>query len=51
MGGDVPLALSRHHPDRVSALGVTGYSPFASVGDEAAEMATWAADLRAEWKA
>lgn len=46
MGGDVALALGRHHPDRVSALIVTGYSPFAAEGDEAAEMAAWAADLQ-----
>jgi pimeloyl-ACP methyl ester carboxylesterase len=46
MGGDVALTLGRHHPDRVSALIVTGYSPFAAAGDEAAEMAAWATDLR-----
>ena len=46
MGGDVALTLGRHHPDRVSALVVTGYSPFAAAGDEAAEMAAWATDLR-----
>jgi pimeloyl-ACP methyl ester carboxylesterase len=45
MGGDVALTLGRHHPDRVSALVVTGYSPFAAAGDEAAEMAAWATDL------
>ena len=39
MGGDVALTLGRHHPDRVSALIVTGYSPFAAAGEEAAEMA------------
>jgi pimeloyl-ACP methyl ester carboxylesterase len=31
----------------VSALVVTGYSPFAAAGDEAAEMAAWATDLQA----
>ena len=46
MGGDVALTLGRHHPDRVNALVVTGYSPFAAAGDEAAEMAAWATDLR-----
>jgi pimeloyl-ACP methyl ester carboxylesterase len=46
MGGDVALTLGRHHPDRVSALIVTGYSPFAAAGEEAAEMAAWAADLQ-----
>jgi pimeloyl-ACP methyl ester carboxylesterase len=45
MGGDVALTLGRHHPDRVSALVVTGYSPFAAAGEEAAEMAAWATDL------
>jgi pimeloyl-ACP methyl ester carboxylesterase len=45
MGGDVALTLGCHHPDRVSALVVTGYSPFAAAGEEAAEMATWATDL------
>jgi pimeloyl-ACP methyl ester carboxylesterase len=47
MGGDVALTLGRHHPDRVSALVVTGYSPFAAAGDEAAEMAAWVTDLQA----
>ena len=46
MGGDVGLTLARHYPDRVSALVVTGYSPFAAEGDEAAEMAAWAEDLQ-----
>ncbi len=46
MGGDVALTLGRHQPERVSALVVTGYSPFAAAGDEAAEMAAWAADLQ-----
>ena len=46
MGGDVALTLGRDHPDRVSALVVTGYSPFAAAGDEAAEMAAWATDLQ-----
>jgi pimeloyl-ACP methyl ester carboxylesterase len=46
VGGDVALTLGRHHPDRVSALVVTGYSPFAAAGDEAAEMAAWATDLQ-----
>jgi pimeloyl-ACP methyl ester carboxylesterase len=46
MGGAVALALGRHHPDRVSALVITGYSPFAAAGDEAAEMAAWATDLQ-----
>lgn len=46
MGGDVALTLGRHQPDRVSALVVTGYSPFAAAGDEAVEMAAWAADLQ-----
>ncbi|MBA3449592.1 MAG: alpha/beta fold hydrolase [Chloroflexia bacterium] len=45
MGGDVALTLGRHHPDRVRSLVVAGYSPFAAAGDEAAEMAAWAADL------
>ena len=46
MGGDVALTLGRHHPDRVSALIVTGYSPYAAEGDEAAEMSAWATDLQ-----
>jgi pimeloyl-ACP methyl ester carboxylesterase len=46
LGGDIALTLGRHHPDRVSALVVTGYSPFAAEGDEAAEMAAWAEDLQ-----
>ena len=46
MGGDVALTLGRRHPDRVRALVVTGYSPFAAEGEEAAEMAAWADDLR-----
>jgi pimeloyl-ACP methyl ester carboxylesterase len=46
MGGDVALTLGRHHPDRASALVVTGYSPFAAAGDEATEMAAWATDLQ-----
>lgn len=45
MGGDVALTLGRHHPDRVGPLVVTGYSPFAADGEQAAEMAAWAADL------
>lgn len=45
MGGDVALTLGRQHPHRVQALVVTGYSPFAAEGEEAAEMARWAADL------
>jgi pimeloyl-ACP methyl ester carboxylesterase len=45
MGGDVALTLGRHHADRVRALIVTGYSPFAAEGEEAAEMAHWARDL------
>ena len=44
--GDVALTLGRHHSDRVSALIVTGYSPFAAAGEEAAEMAAWATDLQ-----
>ena len=47
MGGDVGLTLGRHHPGHVSALVVTGYSPFAAAGEEAAEMDAWATDLRA----
>jgi pimeloyl-ACP methyl ester carboxylesterase len=39
MGRDVALTLGRHHPDRVSALVVTGYSSYAAAGNEAAEMA------------
>jgi pimeloyl-ACP methyl ester carboxylesterase len=50
MDGDVALTLGRHHPDRVSALIVTGYSPFAAAGDEAAEMAAWATDLQSGMK-
>ena len=46
MGGDVALTLGRHHPDRVKALVVTGYSPFAAAGDEAAEMTAWTTDLQ-----
>ena len=46
MGGDVALTLGRHHPDRVCALVVTGYSPFAAEGEEAAEMVAWANDLQ-----
>jgi pimeloyl-ACP methyl ester carboxylesterase len=45
MGGDVALTLGRHHPDRVGPLVVTGYSPFAASGEQAAEMVSWAADL------
>jgi pimeloyl-ACP methyl ester carboxylesterase len=45
MGGDVALTLGRHHPNRVGPLVVTGYSPFAAAGEQAAEMAAWAADL------
>ena len=46
MGGDVALTLGRHHPDRVCALVITGYSPYAAAGEEAAEMAAWAEDLQ-----
>ena len=46
MGGNVALTLGRHHPDRLQALVITGYSPFAAEGDEAVEMAAWATDLR-----
>jgi pimeloyl-ACP methyl ester carboxylesterase len=46
MGGDVALTLGRHHPDRVRRLIVTGYSPFAAEGEEAAEMVAWAKDLQ-----
>ena len=46
LGGDVALTLGRHHPGRVHSLVVTGYSPFAAAGDEAAEMAAWGEDLR-----
>lgn len=46
MGGDVALTLGRHRPNRVRSLVITGYSPFAAEGDEAAEMAAWADDLR-----
>ncbi len=46
MGGDVALTLGRHHPNRVHALVVTGYSPFAAAGEEAAEMDAWASDLQ-----
>jgi pimeloyl-ACP methyl ester carboxylesterase len=45
LGGAIALTLGRHFPERVGALVVTGYSPFAAAGDEAAEMAAWAADL------
>jgi pimeloyl-ACP methyl ester carboxylesterase len=45
MGGDVALTLGRHHPERVRSLVITGYSPFAAEGNEAAEMAAWAKDL------
>ena len=46
MGGDVALTLGRRHPERVCALVVTGYSPFAAAGEEAAEMAAGANDLQ-----
>lgn len=46
MGGDVALTLARHHPERVGPMVVTGYSPFAAEGEQAAEMAAWAADLQ-----
>ena len=46
MGGDVALTLGRHHPERVSALIITGYNPFPAAGKEAAEMAAWATDLQ-----
>jgi pimeloyl-ACP methyl ester carboxylesterase len=45
MGGDVALTLGRHYSQRLNALIITGYSPFAAEGEEAAEMAAWAADL------
>ena len=35
----------------LTAFVVTGYSPFAAAGEEAAETAAWATDLRAGWKA
>jgi pimeloyl-ACP methyl ester carboxylesterase len=44
--GDVALALGRHHPDPLTALVVTGYSPIAAAGEETAEMAAWATDLQ-----
>ncbi len=46
MGGDVALTLGRRYPERINALVITGYSPFAAEGEEKAEMAAWAADLR-----
>jgi len=46
MGGDVALTLGRHYPRRITALVITGYSPFAAAGEEAAEMAAWATDLK-----
>jgi pimeloyl-ACP methyl ester carboxylesterase len=46
MGGDVALTLGRHYPERINALVITGYSPFAAEGEEASEMAAWAADLK-----
>jgi pimeloyl-ACP methyl ester carboxylesterase len=36
MGGAVALTLGRHFPHRVTALVVTGFSPFAAAGEEAA---------------
>jgi pimeloyl-ACP methyl ester carboxylesterase len=47
MGGSIALTLARDHPHRVRSLVITGYSPFAAEGEEAAEMAAWAADLQA----
>jgi pimeloyl-ACP methyl ester carboxylesterase len=46
LGGDIALTLGRHHPDRVRALIVTGYSPFAAEGQQLDEMADWANDFR-----
>lgn len=45
MGGNIALTLGRRYPVRVRALVITGYSPFAAEGEEAAEMAAWAEDL------
>ncbi len=45
MGGDVALTLALRAPDRVRSLVITGYTPFAAEGEEAAEMALWASDL------
>lgn len=46
MGGEVALALALQRPERVRSLVITGYTPFAAEGEEAAEMAHWASDLR-----
>ncbi len=46
LGGDVALTLGCHHSERVCALVVTGYSPYAAEEEEAAEMAAWAEELR-----
>lgn len=45
MGGEVALTLARQTPKRVRSLVITGYTPFAAEGGEAAEMAHWASDL------
>jgi pimeloyl-ACP methyl ester carboxylesterase len=45
LGGAIALTLGRNHADRVNALVITGYSPFAAEGEEAREMASWAEDL------
>lgn len=45
LGGNIALTLGRYQPQRVSALVITGYSPFAAEVEETAEMAAWATDL------
>lgn len=46
LGGNVALSLAHLAPERVQRLVITGYSPFPAEGEEAAEMAAWASDLR-----
>lgn len=45
LGGNIALTLGRYHPQCVSSLVITGYSPFAAEAEETAEMASWASDL------
>ncbi|MFT4037830.1 MAG: alpha/beta hydrolase [Thermomicrobiales bacterium] len=46
LGGNVALTLAETAPERLRRLIITGYSPYPAHGEEAAEMAAWAADLR-----
>jgi hypothetical protein len=46
LGGRCCIDPRSPSSDRAIALVVTGYSPFAAAGDEAAEMDAWATDLQ-----